>query len=289
LAAVLADSDPRPAFAWRAWLPVIVGLLLVYVPTFYGLLGYWQEDEGAHGPIILAVVVWMFWRRRDALFDVAGRALPGSGLTLLVVGLLFYVVGRSQEIAFFEVLSLLPVLAGILLAMRGWMALRALWFPIMFVMFMLPLPGILIDTVTGPLKQLVSAVAEVTLHAAGYPIARDGVMLTIGQYQLLVADACSGLHSMFSLSALGLLYIYLTRRTNFVHNAIMLASLLPIAFVANALRVLLLMLITFHFGDAAGQGFLHGAAGILLFVAALGMLLALDAALSRTVGQHATS
>jgi exosortase B len=181
----------------------------------------------------------------------------------------------------FEVVGLMPILAGALLAMCGWKAVRALWFPILFIAFMVPLPGIVVDALTGPLKQQVSVIAEQTLHLAGYPVARSGVVITIGPYQLLVADACAGLHSMFSLSALGLLFIYLTRRPSVLHNAVMLAAILPIAFLANLVRVLLLMLITFHLGDEAGQGFLHGATGILLLVVALAGLMGLDAVLAR--------
>jgi len=98
-----------------------------------------------------------------------------------------------------------------------------------------------------------------------------------------VADACSGLHSMFSLSGLGVLYMYIVFRRSRVHNAIMLASILPIAFAANIVRVMVLVLITYHLGDAAGQGFLHGAAGIVLILIALGFLLLLDAALARLI------
>jgi exosortase len=127
----------------------------------------------------------------------------------------------------------------------------------------------------------VSEFAEQLLYAAGYPVARTGVVLTIGQYQLLVADACSGLQSMISLSALGLLYMHLTGRANPLHNVIMLLSILPVAFFANIVRVVLLMLTTYHFGDAAGQGFLHGTTGILLLVVALICLMVLDAILAR--------
>lgn len=269
----------------REWLPVLAGLLLLYVPAFYGLsTWYWQSDEGAHGPIILAVIGWLAWQRRAVLLDVPARTAPAAGFAILAPGLLMYVLGRSQGVPLFEIGGLLPILTGALLAMRGWQALRTLWFPILFVVFMVPLPGVFVDALTGPLKQQVSAIAEHVLHAAGYPVARSGVLITIGQYQLLVADACAGLHSMFSLSALGLLFMYLTARASLLHNAIMLASILPIAFVANIVRVLLLMLITFHFGDAAGQGFLHGATGILLLMVALSGLILLDGLLARLIG-----
>ena len=117
----------------------------------------------------------------------------------------------------------------------------------------------------------------------GYPIARNGVVLTIGQYQLLVADACSGINSMFSLSAIGLLYLHLIRYKSWLHNGLILASLLPIAFCANIMRVMLLVLVTYHFGDEAGQGFIHKFSGMVLFVAALIILLLLDTILARVI------
>lgn len=266
------------------WLPVLAGLLVLYVPAFYGLATvHWQTDEGAHGPIVLGIVLWLIWLGRDALFAAGAQKRPAPGFPLILAALALYVVGRSVDVPILEIGSLVPLLAGVLLAMRGWPALKALWFPVLFVVFMIPLPGILVDAVTGPLKQWVSVLAEQILYATGYPVARSGVVITIGQYQLLVADACAGLHSMFSLSALGLLFMRITGRESLLHNAVMLASILPIAFVANIVRVLLLMLITFHLGDEAGQGFLHGATGILLLLVALIHLFALDALLARVI------
>lgn len=107
------------------------------------------------------------------------------------------------------------------------------------------------------------------------------MILSIGQYQLQVADACSGLHSMFSLTALGTLYMYIMGRKSNLHTAIMLVAILPIAFVANIIRVITLVLVTYYFGDEAGQGFLHGAAGMLLMLVALVFFFVLDAALDK--------
>jgi exosortase B len=179
--------------------------------------------------------------------------------------------------------SQIPVLLGAMLLIGGWGAARAIWFPVFYLVFMIPLPGMVVDALTGPLKQWVSVIAESLLYLSGYPIARDGVMLTIVQYQLLVADACSGLHSMFSLAALGSVFIYITARKSRLHNALMIASILPIAFVANIVRVLVLVLVTYHLGDEAGQGFLHGAAGIVLMIVALLTLFGLDALLARLI------
>jgi exosortase B len=284
----LLDRGPASGSAGKLeWLPIVAGLLLLYGPSLYRLAeSHWNTEEGGHGPIILVVVGWLAWRCRHVLPASGTYPAQRTGLALLVPGLLFYVLGRSLHIPLFEIGSVLPVSSGILLAMRGWHALRSFWFPIVLVGFMIPLPGIFVDAITGPLKHQVSAIAEQILYMAGYPVARSGVLITIGQYQLLVADACAGLHSMFSLSALGLLFMYLTARDSVLHNAVMLASILPIAFAANIVRVLLLMLITYHLGDAAGQGFLHGATGIVLLVVALACLMALDTALGRLIRPH---
>jgi exosortase len=142
---------------------------------------------------------------------------------------------------------------------------------VLYLIFMVPLPSSLVDAITGPLKQWISDIVESLLYAAGYPIARTGVILQIGQYQLLVADACSGLHSMFSLTALGTLFMYIMGRTSRLHNAVMLASIV---------RVIILVLVTYHLGDEAGQGFLHGTAGMVLMLAALVFFFAFDAAMS---------
>lgn len=112
------------------------------------------------------------------------------------------------------------------------------------------------------------------------PVGRSGVMLTIGQYQLLVADACAGLNSMFTLEALGMLYMNLMRYTSVARNLTLALLLVPIAFVANIGRVMILVLVTYFFGDEAGQGFIHGFAGMVLFLLALMLMLLADRVLN---------
>jgi exosortase B len=265
----------------KTWWPVVFGLLVLYGPTYWMLAhGLWNSDDYAHGPIVLVVALFLIWQQRAVFMAESGatptRVEAAIGWTLLVVGLLAYALGRSQDILLFEVGSQIPVILGALLITLGTRAARALWFALFFLLFMIPLPGFVVDAATGPLKQYISIISEQVLYAAGYPIARSGVTLTVGQYQLLVADACSGLHSMFSLSAMGLLYLYLMQRTSRARNLIIMAAILPIAFAANIVRVMVLILVTYHMGDEAGQGFLHGFAGIMLFVIGLLFLFLLD-------------
>jgi exosortase B len=172
------------------------------------------------------------------------------------------------------------VLAGLALLFKGWRGLRVIWFPLFFMLFMVPLPEALVAAVTAPLKMAVSYVASNLLYAFGLPVGRSGVTLTVGQYQLLVADACAGLNSMFTLEALGMLYMNLMRYTSVARNVTLALTLVPIAFCANIGRVIILVLVTYLFGDAAGQGFVHGFAGMVLFVLALMLMLLVDKGLN---------
>lgn len=280
----MAAVSSLPESRASDWLIALTGFAAMYLPIYWWAINsIWQTDAQAHGIIILMVVVWLFWHQMPKIMALPAEPSGLLGWTVFASGLVVYVIGRALNISILELASQIPVLAGALLVLRGWTVVRALWFPLVFMVFMVPLPGLLVDAVTGPLKQWISAITEVSLYAAGYPIARSGVTLSIGQYQLLVADACSGLHSMFSLSALGVLYLYIVARKSAVHNAIMLASILPVAFAANLVRVIVLVLITYHLGDEAGQGFLHGAAGIVLLLVALSILFLEDGLLTRIV------
>jgi exosortase B len=269
------------------WWIAFGGFLAMYLPLYWWAAfsenALWQTDDHAHGALILLVLIWLFWGMREAIFAAPTRPSRGLGWTLFAIGVLLYVVGEVVGIAIFMFGSQPFIVAAILLLLRGPDAIRIAWFAIFYFIFMIPLPGIFVDTVTGPLKQWISIIVVELLYRVGYPIANTGVIITIGQYQMLVADACSGLHSMYSLSALGTLFMYIMGRKGLLHNAIMLASILPIAFVANIVRVIILVLITYHFGDEAGQGFLHGTAGIVLMLVALLLFFALDALLERVL------
>lgn len=256
---------------------VLIGYVLMFAPTFRDLAAtVWSRDEQGHGPIIFAVVLWLVYRKHEELLALPSQPSRWSGSLALLLGLLMYVIGRSQAVLFLEVGALIPISAGLLLLFKGGAALRLMAFPLFFLLFMVPLPATLVVAVTTPLKSAVSAVASSLLYQLGYPVGRSGVILTVGPYQLLVADACAGLNSMFTLEALGLLYMNIMNYKSAVRNVLMAIMIVPISFVANIVRVCILVLVTYHFGDEAGQGFVHGFAGMVLFVVALTLILAFD-------------
>lgn len=268
---------------------VLAGLLSMYIPTFYSLLtGIWATEAQAHGPIILMLSLWLLHRKwPEMLAASAGRAGQPAAWSGVVLALLLYIVGRSQQILIFEIGSFILMLGALLLLLRGGRALRIMWFPFFFMLFMVPLPGSLVSVLTMPMKMAVSYVTEHILYWAGYPIARNGVVLQVGQYQLLVADACAGLQTLLTLESLGLFYLNVVRHTSVLRNVALAILVVPISFTANVVRVAVLTLITYHFGDAAGQGFLHGFAGMVLFITALLLILSIDTLLQMLVRRRA--
>jgi exosortase B len=249
----------------------------MYVPAYYELArSVWSTDEQGHGPIILAVSAWLFYSHWKALSDMKPQPMVVLGGFILLLGLAIYVLGRSQTFLMLQVGSQIVVITGLILLFWGSAALRLVWFPLFFLIFMSPFPSVLVAAATGPLKAAVSVVAADALFAVGYPVSRVGVILNVGQYQLLVADACAGLNSMFTLEALGLLYLSLMKYTSIARNVLLTILVVPIAFAANVVRVMILVLVTYHFGDAAGQGFVHSFAGMVLFLVGLLLVLLVD-------------
>lgn len=273
--AALARREKDADLGWT--LAGIAFLALLLYSCWYLWQHLWDQEAYAHGPIVAVIAIWLGWRVQRPSF---GAVLPPmaavAGWPLMVAGAGLYFVGHAVAMPLLHVTALIPIAAGLLLVLGGAPALRAYWFPVLFLLFLIPLPGFVIDHMTGALKWRISWLTEMMLFELGYPVARDGVVLTIGRYQLLVADACSGLNSLFSLSAMGLLYLYLMSYRSRARNLLLLASIVPIAVLANLIRVVFLVLLTYYAGDETAQGFLHGFAGMFLFVLALSMLFGLD-------------
>jgi exosortase B len=275
----------NPARNPQSLVPLVLlaaGMAAMFLPVFYKLAHtVWNTDEQGHGPIIIGVVIWLLWMRRDALHVAALEGKPAGigGWILLAAGLLTYLVGRIQNIVTFEMGAAIPLVIGMLAVTFGWRVVKVAAFPIFFILFAVPLPGPVVAALTQPLKQAVSWAAEGILYAMGYPVSRTGVILRVGQYQLLVADACAGLNSMFTLEALGLLYMNIVGHTSRLRNVLLAILIIPMAFFANIIRVMILVLVTYHFGDEAGQGFVHGAAGMVLFAVALVLMFIIDGVL----------
>jgi exosortase B len=258
------------------WL-VVFGLAVLYVPTIsHQFASSWSLANNAHAPLILAVSAWFAWRARHGTCAEATLSATVVGSCFFAFGLFLYVVGRSQSLDTLEVGSAIPVGAGLLLLLGGWPGLRRMALPLFFLFFLVPLPNAVVEFLTSPLKAGVSWAASELMAFGGYPVARSGVVINVGQYQLLVADACAGLSSIFTLEALALIYVHLIPAAPSWRKWALCLLAVPIAFAANVLRVIVLIAVTYHLGDEAGQGFAHDFAGILLFVVAVILLISID-------------
>lgn len=282
-------AQPTPGKQLLPWLILFVGFSAVFLPTFADLFRtLWSTDQNAHGPIVLVVAVWFFYFKAKGIADAGEftvKPAKFAGSLTILIGLLMYVAGRSQSVYVLEVGAIVPLLAGCVLIYFGTAICKRLWFAFFFLCFMIPLPGSVVDALTQPMKIAVSYATEHILYWLGYPIARNGVILMVGQYQLLVADACAGLNSLFTLEALGLLYMNVMRHESPARNSILAILIVPISMTSNVIRVIILALVTYHFGDEVGQGFIHGFSGMVLFVTALMLIIGVDSLLRAGVSR----
>lgn len=275
------------AFLKTGW-PILLGLLAMYVPTVSYLLDtLWSSDEQAHGPLILMIVAYLFWSKKNEAKLLASKPEQFFGGLFFLIGVCAYIVGRSQEIVALDLGSLIFVLMGLVLIYGGTKLLKLYWFPLFFLIFMIPLPGSMLDAITLPMKTAVSYVAANILYWFDYPVARTGVIIQISQYKLLVANACAGMHTLISLEALGLLYLNLVKHDSLARNLTLAILIVPISFTANVIRVMTLILVTYYFGDAVGQGFIHGFAGMLLFTVALVLIMSVDSLIQYCLDRRA--
>jgi exosortase len=262
----------------RSW-PVLLGVILVAFPTFrYIATQSWTTEQGSHGPLVLASGAWLLFNQWRQVSHHQVRPPLWQVIIVIVPLLVLYAVARIAAVIEIEVYALYFVLVATLFAFVGFDVMKRLWFPIFYLIFVVPLPDTLVSFFTNPLKIWISSTAVSALYALGYPVASAGVSIQIGQYQLLVAAACAGLNSLITLSALTVFYVYLTHRSNWKYMLLLSVAVVPVAIFSNFMRVLILILLTYHGGEAAAQGFLHNFSGLVTFAIALATIYLIDIA-----------
>ena len=282
----LINSKQLSARGWLWPLTLLGALVVAYLPTFMTLAqGPWQTEQEGHGPLIIVASLWLVWQSREKLRNAKISPSPVWGWMSLLGGLCVLILSRNQDIWFLEVASEIPVLAGCVLLLAGWDMLRILAFPIGFLIFSAPAPGWMVDAATVPLKVFISDSVTSLLYEMGFPIAQNGVVIQIGPYQLLVQDACSGMNSIFALSAIGVFYVYAFRWDVKFRALLLMALIIPITIAANFLRVLTLVLVAYYFGAEAIEGAIHDLTGIALFIVAVALMLGADGLINLVGGR----
>jgi exosortase len=260
---------------------LIVGIATLVLPTLFSLgTIHWSTENGAHAPIILVSGLWLLWRERENI-DFSPGSISRGWLLLLVPLLALYAFSRNAGFLGAESATLWLIL--VLLGFYYWCpsVMRRLWFAVLYLGFLIKPPYGVVEELTQPLKIAISEACVDFLHALGYPIGSSGVLIQIGQYELLVKQACAGLGSLFTLMAIGFLLIHLTR-LSLPRSLVLTVAIVPIAIIANFVRVVILVLLNFYMGDAVAQSFAHDVAGIFTFALSAAGMLAFSLILERS-------
>jgi len=254
-----------------AWVLLLLALFAVYAPHIaYMAVNWWNDPNYSHGFLVPAVAAYLLWRNRDDLKRAADR--PNAwGLAVIVAGLLLLVLGYIGHEFFLRRFSLIPVLWGLVLTAWGWGLARRVWFPATYLVLMIPLPYVVYDSVAFPLRLVAASFAGWVLQLTGMPVLVEGNIINLPNTVLDVVDACSGIRSLISLLAVGLLLAYFV--TPRIWQKVLLVLLVPpVAIFTNALRVVSAGLLAESFGPKVLDGVMHDLTGWIVFMAAFALL-----------------
>lgn len=246
----------------------------LYVPIFIPLYrSRWEYIDYTHAYFILPVSLFLTWRLRRELPALAqAHASAVRALLAVILGLLLYLFGWRQDYLFISTFSLIPVTWGLVRYLYGPRVAAALSFPILYLLFLVPPPLGVLDSITLPMRHGVSIVTDLILAVFDYPVERQGLLLSIGGQQIYMGEACSGFRSLITFGALGSVYIYLSG-ADAGRKVAMALAIVPLALLGNLLRVIAVTLVTYYVGVNAGQQFFHDFSGFVVFAILLaGML-----------------
>jgi exosortase len=265
---------------WRAiQLSLLAAFLYLYAAVLPPLIADWLDDPNySHGFLVPGLSAYFVWDRRQTLAGLRPQPHWG-GLVLLWCGLGMLLLGHLGAELFLMRSSMVVVLTALVWYLLGRHYVHALAFPLAFLLFMIPLPAIFLNTITLPLQLLATQVSTFALQLVQLPVYREGNIIYLPHATLEVVEACSGLRSLVSLLALAVVLAYLTQR-RLSTRWILVLSAVPIALVANAFRIWATGVLAYRYGTQAAEGFYHTFAGWLVFVVALGLLLGEGALLS---------
>jgi exosortase len=254
----------------------LVALLCwLYAPVLREMASQWAVDTTyGYGYYIPPVAAYLVWERRRALAATRPKG-TWLGLPVLLIGLGALVLGRAGGIALLARISLVPVLFGLVLLLGGGRMARLVAFPILFLAVMIPVPPGLLQRLTWPLQVFTAQFSTEVLRLAGYPVYLEGVYIDLPHVRLEVAEACSGFRSLVALGATGILLAYLTQE-RWRERVLLVASVVPIAILANAVRV------TSNIALGIYEGTYHTVSGWMVFVVATAVLLGVSSVLGRT-------
>ena len=277
-----SSSEPTPL-----WQLVVLSaaLLWLYAPVLYRLVAQWVHDPNySHGFFVPAFSLYVLWQKRDRLRRLPRRP-SWSGLLILAIAVAVLTAGTLGAELFLSRTSFLIAIAGLVVLFFGWNYLRAVLFPWLFLLLMIPIPNILFNQITFPLQLLASKAAALVLPLLGVPVLREGNVIQLPVMTLEVAEACSGIRSLMSLATLSIIYGYLLE-TRISTRVLLALAAIPIAVIANGLRIIGTGLLVQYWDPEKAEGFFHAFSGWLIFVVSLILLFLLHKGLQKLQPQE---
>jgi len=283
LSEVIRQNDSAESPKTQLW-PIVAGIIVLFGITFWWTARWmvvrWDRSNSyySHGWLILPISAFLVYLRRKEI-AACGRRPSWAGLALFLPSLLVHLLGAAWQVGFLSGFALLGTVAGLVLTMLGAEVFRVVLFPLVFLVFLVPLPEVLVETVSFRLKFLAARTSTGVLEIFRLPAIREGSYIRIPTGALIVGDVCSGLKYLISLTAFGALYAYISPLNKF-RKGLLFGLAIPIAFLANVVRVTLMVLVAFCFGIAAvDRWYFHDFFGIFLFIVAFTLLFAAESML----------
>ncbi|MCK4852047.1 MAG: exosortase/archaeosortase family protein, partial [Candidatus Omnitrophica bacterium] len=257
----------------RNWAHIVLwaGVGALFFPVFEQLYSTrWSSLHYEHAYFILPISLYMIWRKKKELLDIYSRREPGfSSLCafLFAAGIWMYVFGWKWGYMFVCAAAFIPATAALTGFVYGPRVLKRVWFSFFYLIFMIPPPTAVLDSITLPMRYVSASIAYKMLSMAGYATVKKGLIINIHDFPIMVGTACSGFRSFITLAALGVLYIYLfARKERVLYKATLLGLIPVLAILGNSLRICVVGLLGYYFGSEAAESFLHSFSGIIVFV-----------------------
>lgn len=256
---------------WVA-LGAVVALTIAYYPVFYYWQYHWFRSNGyySHGILVPFLALFMVWMRREEIRETPLRP-SSSGLIVVLVALALRVLGHLTQSSTISSLSFLILVYGVVATLLGWRMVRLVWFPVLFLGFMMPLPSTIFDEISQPAQEWSTIIANVMLKTIGYETHRVGNVIYIpGGFDLDVGVPCSGFKMLVSMATFAFFFAYYIR-VELWRQIVLVVLALPLALVINGLRIALIGVVGTKFGEEAGYAF-HDWSGYLVLVVAFAVL-----------------
>ncbi|WP_347985719.1 VPLPA-CTERM-specific exosortase XrtD [Methylomonas sp. AM2-LC] len=261
-----ANQTYKPATVWWFWAGIVVLLGLIFRVSIDEMLSVWLNvEEYSHGFFIPCITLYLIWIRRSELQLVASVKDSQLGLIVMLFGMLLFLLASLAVFRVFEQYAFLITLYGLFAVIFGSKGLRTFYIPLLFLLFMVPLPSFVLSNLSTKLQLISSWLGVEFIRTCDIMVYLEGNVIDLGSYKLQVVDACSGLRYLFPLSSLAFLCAYLYKGPIWQKWLVFLSSM-PLTVFMNSFRIGVIGVMVDNWGTAMAEGFLHDFEGWVVFL-----------------------